>query len=467
MDIDSVRTMADSGTQHDNTWSMQLRALLAGAVIVVAFMLLAGLALDRAFRDSAMEASKERLQARIYMLMGAATLQESGAVSMPLSLPDPALSVPDSGALGAITDAVGTILWRSESSLVATLIYPTTGVLGQPVAGKIMADDGVAIHTLSYPLIWELESGGEYPLIFHAAEDAKLVDTAVATFRNTLQFWLGGAAIFLLLLQAGMLIWTMKPLRKVADEVRRVEAGEHEELSGNYPRELRPLTDNLNAMLGSNRARTDRYRDALADLAHSLKTPLAVLRANASGSLPDDQGRPIQEQLDRMDDTIAYQLQRAAASGRSPLTAPVCVRDAAKRLTDSLAKVYHDKAIDMQTEIPADILFAGDPGDLAEILGNLADNACKWCASKVRIMASNSNGAAGPQQLVMSIEDDGPGIPGNLQDIVTQRGIRADSGAPGQGIGLAIVRDIVVDVYGGQLAVDASELGGARIQVRI
>ncbi|MDP6435953.1 MAG: ATP-binding protein [Gammaproteobacteria bacterium] len=459
--------MADKHTQHRNAWSMQLRALMAGTVVVVAFMLLAGLALDRAFRDSAMEASKGRLQARIYMLMGTASLQESGAVTMPLSLPDPALSVPDSGALAAITDANGTILWRSESSLIATLVYPATGILGQPVAGKIMSEDGVAIHTLSYPLIWELESGGEYPLIFHAAEDAALVDTAVATFRNTLQFWLGGAAIFLLLLQAILLIWLMKPLRKVADEVHRVEAGEHEELSGDYPRELRPLTDNLNAMLTSNRARTNRYRDALADLAHSLKTPLAVLRANATGSLPEDQARPIREQLDRMDDTIAYQLQRAAASGRSPLTAPVSVRDATKRLTDSLAKVYHDKAIDIEAEIPANILFAGDPGDLAEILGNLADNACKWCTSKVRIMASNANGAAGPEQLVMSIEDDGPGIPEKLQDIVTERGIRADSGAPGQGIGLAIVRDIVVDVYGGQLAVDASELGGARIQVRI
>ena len=464
--------MTDSKLQRGSNdmtagWSMRLRVLVTGATLVIVFMLLTGLVLERAFRSSAMEASNERLQARIYMLFAAAEIDEDGSVIMPSSLPDPRLAVPNSGVLAAITNVNGTMLWRSESSLAATPIYPHPDTPGQATLGTTTTDDGLTIYSLSYPLIWELESGTEYTLIFHAAEDAIQVEASVAAFRDTLQLWLGSAALCLLLLQTILLVWVMKPLRQVASEVHQIEAGQRKQLAGDYPRELRPLTDNLNAILLSNQARLSRYRDALADLAHGLKTPLAVLRASTANSIPEEQQFAMHDQLDRMDDVIVYQLQRAAASGRSPLTAPVCVAAATLRIVTSLEKVYHDKHIRFESNISNDVQFIGDPGDLAEILGNLADNACKWCDSHVRITATNTASDTSADCLVLTVEDDGAGIPEELQLAVTQRGMRADSGTPGQGIGLAVVRDIVVELYGGKLAVDTSDLGGARIQLRL
>jgi len=429
--------------------------------------LLAGLALERAYRDSALEAGRERLQAHIYMLMSAAEFVQAGEIVMPSVLPSPELTVPGSGVLAAITDNTGTLLWRSESSLIVTLVYPQANTPGQPVFGTATTGGGTSIYTLSYPLIWELESGDEYALILHAAEDTAQVETAVAAFRDTLQLWLGGAAVLLLLLQTVLLVWVMRPLQQVAAEVSAVERGERDQLAGNYPRELLPLTQNLNTMLRTSQARTNRYRNALADLAHSLKTPLAVLRNRSATELSGDTETVFSEQLDRMDATIGYQLQRAALSGRSPLAGPVDVAATLESIVTSLQKVYHAKTIHIDTDLQTDTHFMGDAGDLAELLGNLGDNACKWCAGTVRISAANQSQPDGSDCLLLCVEDDGPGIPAALREVVTERGIRADSGKPGQGIGLAIVRDIVVEAYGGELRVDASPLGGARVNILI
>ncbi len=448
-------------------WSMRLRALLTGAVVVGTFMVLAGVALERAYRETALEASRERLQANIYMLMSSANVAQPGEVLMPAVLPSPELSVPGSGVLASITDATGTLLWRSESSLVAPLVYPRADEPGQPVFGLASTGDGQATYTLSYPLIWELDGGAEYALVFHAAEDAGRVAAAVAEFRDTLVWWLGGATLFLLLLQSALLVWVMRPLQQVAAEVRAVEAGEREQLTGAYPRELLPLTQNLNAMVRSGQARINRYRNALGDLAHSLKTPLAVLRNRSAVVLEGEARAEFEEQLERMDATIGYQLQRAALSGRSPLTAPVDVAATLQSLVKAFEKVYHHKRLRIDLDIQRDTHFVGDTGDLAELLGNLGDNACKYCTGLVKITAANERCRDGRERLLLRVEDDGPGIPESLRGIVTERGMRADSRQPGQGIGLAIVRDIVVEAYGGELRVDTSQLGGARVEVRI
>ncbi len=451
---------ADSNAALAGTWSLRGRALLTGTLVVIGFMLLAGVALERAYRNSALEASRERLQANVYMLMSAAEFADDGTLMMPGVLADPELSVPDSGTLAAITDSAGGLLWRSESSLVATLVYPRDGVPGEAVFGEAMAAGGTRLYTLSYPLIWELEAGNEVTLFFHAAEDTARVAAAVAAFRQTLQRWLGGAALLLLLLQTLLLTWLLRPLQRVAAEVGEIEAGTREQLAGGYPRELQALTRNLNALLRTSQARTTRYRNALADLAHSLKTPLAVLRNQSAGAA-------FAEQLGRMDDTISYQLRRAALSGRSPLGGAVDVSASVNAVVGALRKVYSGKDLQITTAVPAGLRFSGDEGDLAELVGNLADNACKWCRSQVRIAAVAATTADGGERLELTVEDDGPGIPASLRDAVTQRGIRADSATPGQGIGLAIVRDIVVEVYGGELQIGASPLGGARVTVRL
>jgi two-component system sensor histidine kinase PhoQ len=223
---------------------------------------------------------------------------------------------------------------------------------------------------------------------------------------------------------------------------------------------MRGLTDNLNALLASQREHLDRHRHTLSDLAHSLKTPLAVIRGELDkGPTPAELPTIIGEQVRRMSEIVDYQLQRAATSGRLPLSAPLSVANAAYKIVNSLNKVYADKRVSCQIQAAEDAYFHGEEGDLLEVLGNLLDNAYKWCEQRVMVNADldQSHG------LRLRVEDDGPGITPQKADAVLHRGVRDDSSNPGHGIGLAIVQDIV-RVYGGRLHIEKSDaLGGAKI----
>lgn len=448
--------------------SLALRLTLAASAVLAAFLGLTGWALDKAFRSSALEASRERLEARVYMLLGAAELEGDGSLAMPEALPEPRLSAPGSGAYAAVAAANGETLWHSPSALGIDVDYPPARLSGGPAFGQVPGGAEGPVLALSYPVSWELPGSPERVVVFQAAESRAALDAQVSAFRRTLLVWLGTAAVVLLAGQAAVLVWSLAPLRRVAREVGEIEAGHREALTGRYPRELRPLTDSLNALIRSSQTRLRRYRDSMADLAHSLKTPLAVLRAATGEDLPPGVGESVREQVDRMDQTIAYQLQRAAASGRTVLAGSVAVAPVARRLAASLDKVYRDKALALELDIGEDVRFAGDAGDLTEILGNLADNACKWARRRVRIEATNPRrDASGRPLLRLAVEDDGPGIPDDLRREVLERGVRADSLVPGQGIGLAVVREMVVEIYGGELAIERGDLGGARLVVGV
>ncbi len=443
-------------------WSLRLRVLLAGAVVVALFAGLTGLAAERAFRGSVEQMGRERLLARLYMLMGSVDVDAAGALNMPAVLPEPQLAVPASGSYAAIAAVGGELLWQSDSSLGVDVPYAVTHSPGDTRLNLAAPDANDALQTLAYPVFWELDSGEEQIFIFQVAESRAGLEAEVAGFREILWRWLGGGAIALLVMQAGVLIWSLSPVQRVAREVGEIETGNRGALDSDYPRELRRLTDGLNALIGGREARLRRYRNTLSDLAHSLKTPLAVLRATQS-----DASTEVNEQLDRMQQSIDYHVQRAAMSGHSPLAAPVPVRPAAERLIESLKKIYHDKGLNFECDIADTVVFAGDPGDLAELLGNLGDNACKWGRSRVRFAAANDPGQGERRRLHLSVADDGPGIPDDLREAVLQRGVRADSRVPGTGIGLAVVRETVEEIYGGSVQIDVGELGGTRVRLSI
>lgn len=427
--------------------SLAGRAALAATLVLASFVALTALALERAFRESAEAARAERLQAQLFLLLGAAELDPHGTPSLPERLPEPRLEQPDSGLYARIVDAAGQTLWRSPSSVGRSLPVPAPG------AGLVRAEQaGVAYLGIGLKVDWETAAGG-VPLVFQVVEDRRGLQAELARFRQSLWGWLAGASLLLLFFQAAALRWGLRPLRSVAGELRAIERGERDALAGDYPRELRGLTDGLNALLRHERAQQARYRDALGDLAHSLKTPLAVLR----GSLSDPQAV---EQLERMDRIVAYQLQRAVTSGRSALAAPVPLRPLVERLGRSLAKVYADRAITLELDLPQAAAFRGNEDDLMELLGNLLDNAYKWARRRVRV------GAREEGALQIRIEDDGPGIPPAELPTILSRGGRLDEAVPGQGIGLAVVRDIV-QAYGGQLEIERSSLGGAQVRVRL
>jgi two-component system sensor histidine kinase PhoQ len=283
-------------------------------------------------------------------------------------------------------------------------------------------------------------------------------------FRQELIGWFVGLMALLLAALAALLRWVLSPVRRMEREIHEVEEGRSETLGGGYPRELSGVAVNLNALLSGERKRVARYRDTLGNLAHSLKTPLAVMRA----TLPSDaHPGPISAEIDRMSDIIEHQMKRAAASGGALIgQAPVELAQVVAELRGALLRVYAHKDLMLELGVPPGCLFVGDRGDLTELLGNLLDNACKWCRGHVRLMGRTEESAHVRVRLVITIEDDGPGIAPEDRPRVLQRGVRTDETMPGHGLGLAMVRD-TVDLYGGRLEVDESPLGGARFTLHL
>lgn len=449
--------------------SFTARLLITASVVLVAFLGLTGLALDKAFRDSALSSVRDRLQTQVYMLLGAAEVDPKSGLHMPQALPEARLLTPDSGLYALIVNNDGKAIWRSRSMLGLRLRpLPPPPPAGGSVFIRHVSAKGRRLLLFGFTVSWELNPSTYRGYTFWVAENESNYYAQVNSFRRSLGLWLLGAALVLLAVQVLVLRWTLQPLRQVAREVREIETGRRAVLSGRYPSELQPLTTNLNNLVREGRARLERSRNALADLAHSLKTPLAVLN-NITGKpvAAEELRTTVRSQIERMNQTVDYQLQRAAAAGRLTLSAAVAVATPARKLSDSLNKVYADKALQLELRVDPHARFYGEQGDLLEILGNLADNACKWAHQRVRLTAHNDGGTAATR-LVIEVEDDGPGIPEDQRQRILARGQRADPNTPGHGIGLAVVRDLVEDVYQGRLAIARSdELGGTRVRVEL
>jgi two-component system sensor histidine kinase PhoQ len=256
----------------------------------------------------------------------------------------------------------------------------------------------------------------------------------------------------------------------VVKKLAEVERGQVDRLRGDYPRELALLTNNINELIDSEREHLMRYRNTLGDLAHSLKTPLAVLRAridNDGAADADELRMDVREQVARMDGIVAYQLSRAATTGHQVFAAPIVIVPHAESLVQSLEKVYARKNVLCEFDLDPTARFYGELGDLLELLGNLMENAFKW--ANHRVLLSTQTLTVAPQRragLLISVEDDGPGIPPDKVEHLLQRGVRGDERVQGHGIGLSIVQDIV-RAYRGELSVERShELGGARFVLR-
>jgi two-component system sensor histidine kinase PhoQ len=260
----------------------------------------------------------------------------------------------------------------------------------------------------------------------------------------------------------------MRPLRKIEEEISDIESGKRETLSDGYPTELTGVARNMNILVGSERARSERYRHTLDNLAHSLKTPLAAIRAVLGEQQASAGSARIEAQVDRMNDIVRYQLRKPATyASESIAVVAVDIDKDLHRLVDGLRKVYKEKAPDIQLDVSPGTKCRGDSGDFLELAGNLLDNACKWCESKVRLIIRPLDGhEVGSGAMQMQVCDDGPGIPDDVAGQLLQRGMRLDESAPGHGIGLAVVRDIAAN-YGGEISIDSSEWGGAKITVSI
>lgn len=446
--------------------SLNLRVLIAASAILSSFFGLAGVALDQIYREDAEQALEDRLLGHVYELIAVANLDKNGNLSMPVDLPDSRFSDSSSGIFAQIASNHRDWKWRSVSMVGMDLPIPMKLSRTEKVSKRIISQSNRELYTFSYGVGWSDVSDPDQAYTFTIVYDLADFNAEVSSFRQSLWVLLGSVAAILLAVQGTILRWGLSPLKHAADELSAIEAGSQLSLQGEYPAELKGLTSNINALLSNQQEHLERYRKNLGDLAHSLKTPLAILQnAVESRGGVGNLSVVVEEQVERMNQITGYQLQRAAASGRTVLAAPVLVRELIDKVMSGLQKVYADKGVNSNSIVSEAVEFHGDEGDLMEIIGNLADNAFKWCKQTIRVTAENVAGLQPNQgDLIIQIDDDGPGVPPEMVQYVTRRGHRADHEIAGHGIGLSIVNDIV-QVYGGVLEIGASKLGGAKITV--
>ncbi len=429
--------------------SIRGRLLLASIVLLPLALSLTGWLLDRAFYRNQIVGQEEQLKLQVYALL--AEMDYIDGVVMPSNLQNPLLNQLNSGLYASVMEATPgnaapTLLWQSASAATRDLLGFARR-LNNLDTGEGRFAEWNGHYFYAYPVIWEMENGLERAFTVQVIVSDDTLRAELATYRTNVWMSLALLLLVLVLTLLAVVQWGLRPLRRLAADLAAIERGDSEQLAGDYPDEVQPVTDNLNRLLDSERNRRERYRNTMSDLAHSLKTPLAVMRSG------HDKPGVIDEQTAVMQHIVDYQLKRAV-NQRSNLLRPIAIRPAADRVVSALNKVYAGD-IQWDIEIPTSAVFRGEEGDLMEILGNLLDNACKYGGGRVVVSARIEQGS-----LELSVGDNGPGVPEQRRGEILHRGARADTASHGQGIGLAVVIDIVA-AYGGELLVDESPLGGA------
>jgi two-component system sensor histidine kinase PhoQ len=433
--------------------SLRARLILAASLVLAVFIIVAGYALDKAFVESAQQSLRNNLDNQMTFLLASADVKNADDIDMPTRMLETKFSLPSSGLYAVILNHKGKVVWKSLSTVgvripAALQLPPGEQTLKQVNKGPDQ------FYIKSYGINW-FTNNSQVALTFNVITDLQDFHRQISGYRKTLWGWLIALALLLLLAQLVVLVWGLRPLRRVSKEINAIETGRQARINALYPSEIQRLTDNINGLLEHEHKQQTRYRNALADLAHSLKTPLAVLNG-AINEVPQLSTREqLQEQIQRMDHIVAHQLQRAATAGGSPARKSIALEPVVNQLCRALLKVYQEKHIRFEPHLGEDVKLRVDEGDLMEVLGNILDNACKWCQQRVRIDVKLANSRA-----TISVTDDGPGIAQSQVDLILQRGGRVDENKPGQGIGLSVVVDII-EAYKGKLSIDPGPLGGS------
>lgn len=480
------------------TQSMQFRVLAAASAVMLLFSVLAVLVLVKVFAYTLESGVKARLEASLYGVMGVADVLD-GALWLPPALPEASFNQLTSGVYAwvqqsqvavmpsdasiapaqssALNDQVS-VVWRSESSLGQSLPVVDYLPSGEFSWQSQRLGDQL-VWVLSFSSTWSLTGDETGYFQFSLAQAQKPFLAQVAAFQQRLILSFGVLALLLCCIQWFLLRRGLRPLALLAGQLVDIEAGSRTEVDGKFPLELRPMVKNLNATIQSERQQRERYRHTLADLAHSLKTPLTImkntLRMDVSNNLPDgassgahqsevDGVEVMLEQVNRMDSIVQYQLKRSVAQGSSTTTQRTEILPILEKILGAMDKVYRDRGVQVvlhgrEQSLGVQVLM--EEADVFEILGNLIDNAFKYGRKRV-VVSLNVRG----REFDVRLEDDGPGIPESHRETVLARGKRLDEqGIAGQGIGMAVVADIC-RVYGVNLTIDESaSLGGARVTV--
>lgn len=432
--------------------SLKARLIVAATIWIALGMIVAGFVQAAVFKRHVTEQFHEELYVHLDELQRLTDTSSGSAPHLVRSLSDPRYDVKLSGYYWEIQKD-GAVLARS-----ASLDGP-----GLKTPADAPSDIGVHTHVISGPTgalivaeraVWQ--SPKDRPMWFIIGTDQRHLDTVLASFNSTLSAALAAFGLTLVAAAALLIAYALKPLQQLRLALTNVHAGQTKRLDGQFPDEVVPLVDDLNKLFGSTSELIQRARTQAGNMAHGLKTPLAILtdeayRLGEQGQL--ETSATILTQCRSMQTHIDYQIARARAVAMRASPGIIAnARNAASDVASALGRLYADKNIVIDIDVPSDLLLACDPADLNEMLGNLVDNACKHAKSKVHISAAKE--AAG-----LVVDDDGPGLPPEALEVVFNVGERWDSRKAGSGLGLAIVRDLA-QLYGGDVKLGISQLGG-------
>ncbi|SMF20814.1 two-component system, OmpR family, sensor histidine kinase PhoQ [Alteromonadaceae bacterium Bs31] len=446
--------------------SLAARLTVFSALVLPVILSFSAFSLDRAFRQSLLNAEQLSLRAQLYSLLAAAEPDEqSNSLYLPEIFAETRFNRPQSGLYAWVLDAEGSSVWRSASAPAESL---PTEILPHIQSGSEYFSPvsifGREHFIFQLDTLWEVD-GKDHVFRFVLIHHQQEMKQELASYRDALWLWLGGITLLLVGAQFIITRFGLKPLNTLAKELQLFQQGHKNSIEGKYPTEVSPVIHSLNDVLASEQGQRQRYKNTLADLAHSLKTPLAIIRAELeTGKNRNEKNirtETIDEQIGRMADIVQHQLQRASLSSTSSIREKTPLRETLTRLCSALEKVYRDKNFQVELHVDNTLTFPGDESDAMELLGNLLENAFKYGGSKIAITAETSNNL-----LLINIGDDGPGIAEHLKQNILSRGARADTSVQGQGIGLSIVVDILSS-YQGQLDISESCLGGAEFRLRI
>ena len=424
-------------------------------------MILTAIALERAVVKRALQAEEDRLQLLIYSLLAAVDRNHAG-LSITIAderLFESSLLTRNSGLYAMLYNNSNEQIWRSQSTLAR---FPNNfSIQSGEWQFNTPEFSGKPYFQLIFAIQWPNVNDKLERYNIVVWQEATEYFSQLERFRQTLWTWLIVTTLLLLIVMYFVMMWSLWPLKKVGLEVKAIEDRKQSGFEFSYPLEITPLTENLNILLSQEQHQRERYRNAMDDLAHSLKTPLAVLSGlsdtNKNGVVDL---KTLREQVNRMNQIVSYQLQKATNVAGAKINKPVNMVQIITKIISALEKVYREKMVKVESKLPVQIMIRMDESDCLEVVGNLLDNAFKYSVGRIVIFAAMLN----ENEMELRIDDDGRGLEQEEVQQILSRGTRLDQSSEGQGIGLAVVADIV-RAYNIDMNFERSEIGGLRVKL--
>ncbi|MCH8347828.1 MAG: histidine kinase [Proteobacteria bacterium] len=446
-----------------NPKSLTGRLLLASLLWLMLALTVGGILLSAAFRDHVETETDDRLSQTMDSMIGVSDIGDDGTIVFSRPLSDQRFNEPYSGWYWQIS-AVGQESIRSRSlwDQELTVDFSNAGLVRRTYEAP--GPEGQTLRILEREI---LLPGTDRTFIFMMASDVSEMLSHIAHFNRIVIWSLGGLGFGIVVAMVLQVAFGLSPLRDVKTGLSEIREGNRKRLPQDCPPEIKPLVDEMNAVLAQNETLVERARTQMGNLAHSLKTPLSVISNEIASSRKTRFSELVGKQTTIIRRNVDHQLARARAIGHSRhIKAKTEVEVSIINVGRTIQRLYQKRNLELTVEIEPGLMFHGEKQDLEEILGNLLDNAAKWAVSKIRVTAKCKRVNGAPAAMILIVEDDGPGVDRNQRPSLYRRGKKMDEGVPGSGLGLAIVRDIT-QIYGGKAHLKRSKMGGLKVELQL